>query len=165
MELLKLINRDELLAQVAVFLILFFALRFFFWRRILALIDARREKISSQLKSIEDTQERINQLKADYESRLRDIDLEASLRMQRAIDDGLRKVEEIKNAANKEAAEVIQKARQEISYELIQAKVRLKKEIVDLTVKVVEELIQERLTEEEDRKLVMSFLDKIEDLK
>ena len=47
MELLKLLSTSEIVAQILGFLLLFFLLRAFAWKRLLALLDERKARISS----------------------------------------------------------------------------------------------------------------------
>jgi F0F1-type ATP synthase membrane subunit b/b' len=52
-ELLKMLSGSEILAQILSFFILLFLLRIFAWKKILGLLDQRKEKISSQLSEID----------------------------------------------------------------------------------------------------------------
>ena len=143
-------------------MLLFFLLRIFAWKKILAILDARKERIASELKSIEDAQAQINQLRAGYDAKLVAADVEARKRIQEGINEGKKLTEELKKSAHLESQRIIEKARSDIKYELVQAREELKEEIVKLTISAAENVIQEKLTEEEDGKIIREFIDKME---
>ena len=68
MELLKLLSTSEIVAQILGFLLLFFLLRAFAWKRLLALLDERKARISSEFQKIEETKAALERIKTDYES-------------------------------------------------------------------------------------------------
>jgi F-type H+-transporting ATPase subunit b len=162
MELLKLLNGSEILAQVLSFFLILWLLRIFVWKKILTSLDERKNHIASEYKKIEDTKSEVARLRADYEERLLLIENEARQRIQEALEKGRTHSEEIRRNAQHEAQKIIDSAREEIKFELVKAKDDLKKRIVELTVLVTEQLLQERLTEEADNRLVRDFLDKVD---
>jgi len=164
MELLKLLSTSEIVAQTIGFLLLLFLLRLFVWKKILGLLDARKERIAAEFKHIEETKEGVKQLKADYESRLSVIEEEARKKIQEAVAEGRKSAEQIEKKAHEEAQDIIDNARQDIKYELHKAKEELKAEIIDLSLKAAGEVIQERLSEEQDKRIVHDFLDKIDEI-
>lgn len=163
MELLKLLSANEIIAQVISFLILLFLLRKFAWKRILKILDERKEKIASEFKKIEDTQLEIGKLKNDYEAKLVGIEDAAKIRIQEAIEEGKKASEEIRRGANQDAQDIINSAKENIKHELFKAKEELKDRVIDLTIKATENVIQEKLTGEKDERLVRDFLDKVDE--
>jgi len=162
MELFKLLSANELVAQIVAFLLLFFLLRVLFWKKLLGLLDARKEKIASEFKALEVAKQKTDELKLDYETRIALIEKEARAKLQEAIDAGIVAAGEVIEEAHKQAHEIIEKAKLDSRYEIAQAKEELKKEIIDLTIRAAEELVQDKLTEEDDRRIVRNFLDKID---
>jgi len=165
MEILKLISTNEIIAQAASFLLLLFLLRIFAWRKVLALLDARKERIASDLQKIEAAKQEVAKLKSDYDARLANIDEEAAAKIQQALDQGKELTDEIRKGAHLEAQRIIDTARANIKYELSQAKEDLKKQVIDLTITATENIIQEKLTEEDEERLAKGFLNKIDELK
>jgi F-type H+-transporting ATPase subunit b len=164
MELLKLLSGSEIAAQVLSFLLLLFVLRVFAWKKILALLDQRKERIAAEFKKIEETKAEVARIKADYETKVNGITAAAKLRIQEAVIDGRKIVEDSRKKAHEQAQEIITNAQASVKYELSKAKQALKKEIVDLAMNAAENIIQEKLTEAEDRKLVEDFLNRMDDL-
>ncbi|MFA5118560.1 MAG: F0F1 ATP synthase subunit B [Candidatus Omnitrophota bacterium] len=164
MELLKLLSGSEIVAQVLSFLLLLFVLRSFAWKKILALLDQRKERIAAEFKNIEDTKVDMARIKAEYEAKVNGIEAIAKLRLQEAIVDGRKIVEDSRKKAFEQAQEIITNAQASVKYELSKAKQELKKEIVDLAMSAAESVIQEKLTAEEDKKIVEDFLKRMDDL-
>lgn len=162
MELLKLLNTSEIIAQIISFLFLFFLLRLFLWKRLLGLIDSRKEKIAAEFRRIEDNKSEISKLKSDYQSKIDLIEDLTKARIQEAVIEGRKITEEIRKKARQDAQDIIENARENIKYELLKAKEELRDEIVDLTISTAESLIKDRLTEDDDKRLVRDFLEQID---
>jgi len=162
MELLKLLSTSEIVAQVVSFLLLFFLLRFFMWKRILDVLDQRKNRIATDLKNIDDTKITVEKLKADYEARLAAAESIGNVKIQEAVVEGRKVAEEIRKGAQSQAQKILDDARANTRYELAKAKEELKDEIVDIVIKTTEHVIEERLTPQEDRKIVENFLDRLD---
>ena len=158
MEILKLLSASEIVAQILSFLLLFFFLRVFLWKRILNLLDERRKKVSSEFQKIEDLQKEAGNLKSEYTTKLNSIEEIAKTKIQEAIDGGRKTADLIIKEADTDAQEIIQSAKADIKYEITKAREELKGQIIDLALKAAEEVIGEKLTPEGDRKLVEGFL-------
>lgn len=163
MELLKLLSTSEIVAQVISFLILFFLLRVFAWKRILKTLDDRKARIALELKSIEDAKKEIANVKLGYEEKLEAIQRLAKQKLEEAVREGKKITEDFRKKAYEDAQEIINKARQDIKYELFRAKEELKEKVVELAIGAAQNLIKERLTQDDDKKLVKEFLDSIEE--
>jgi len=165
MGLLNLLSTSEIVAQIASFLLLLFILRVFAWKKILALLDARKEKIAAELKGIEDTKLEIAKLRSEYEGKLTSISEEARQRIQAAVQEGKDLQEQLKKAGNLEAQRIIESARDNIKYEIAKAKEELKEKIIDISIKAAESVIEEKLTEKQDRNMVENFLKRAGEMK
>ena len=152
----------EFVVQVFNFLVLFFLLRKFLWKRFLSAIDARREKIAHEFKTIEDTKAETARLQEEYQQKLKQIEETARQRIQSAVADGQRIAQEIREGARQEADRTINSAQEEIRFELKQAKEELKGLVVDLTIRATEGMIKEKLNPDVDQKLVEGLLREME---
>lgn len=156
------LDSQQILTQIAGFLVLLVLLKAFFWKPILSLLDQRRDKIASEFKNIEDTKAELAKLKAEYEARLTLIEETAHQKIKEAIEEGKRISIEMKVKAEAQAEQIIVSARENITQELSQAKQELKAHIVDLALRATESVILEKLTAEHDKKIVEDFLEKID---
>ena len=161
MEMLKLLSANELVAQIISFLILLILLRIFVWKKILNFLDKRKERIASEFKKIEETRADIEKMKLDYDAKLSSIEQAAKLKMHEAVNESKVILEDARKTANIQAQEIIDSAKSSIKYELAKAKDELKNDIIDMTIKATEDLIKEKMTGDEDRKLVKDFIEGI----
>ncbi|MDP2921292.1 MAG: F0F1 ATP synthase subunit B [Candidatus Omnitrophota bacterium] len=159
MELLKLLSANEIIAQVVNFLLLLIVLRIFLWRRVLKLLDERREKIRSQLEGIESAKKEAKRMRDDYQKELNAVETIKKLKIQEGIEEARKEADEIKREALLNAQRIMDSAESDIKQEIAKAREGLKDEIIDLTIRGVENVVGEKLTEEGDRKLVKDFLD------
>ncbi|MDD5634405.1 MAG: F0F1 ATP synthase subunit B [Candidatus Omnitrophica bacterium] len=162
MGILKLLSTNELITQIVNFFILLIIMRIFFWKRILTFLEERRARIAAEFKSIEDAKQETEKLKQEYEARLRAVEGEALAKIQEAADQGRKQAEEIRQKAYMEAQTIIDNAKASMRYEIIKAREKMKEEIIDLAMDATKAVIEEKLTEEDDKKLIEEFLKKIE---
>lgn len=165
MELLKLLSANELVAQILTFFLVLWLLRAFMWKRLLRLLDERKERIASELKAIEDAKADVAGIKAAYDGKIAAIDEEAKKRIHAAVAEGAKITEAMRKKAQEEAQDIIESAKAAMKEDLAEAKVELREELVNITIKAAENVIEEKLTAEEDRKIVESFLDRIDKVK
>lgn len=158
------ISVKEIIVQIINFLILFFILRIFAWKRLLGFLDGRKAKISAEFQRIEDSKAEIAILKSEYEAKMSSADNQAKGKIKEAIDEGKKILVEIKKDAHLEAQKIMETAKEDIKHELSNAKEELKNDIVDLAMQAAESVIQEKLSEEQDRKLIRNFLDNVAEM-
>ncbi len=156
------LSANEIFAQILSFFLLLFLLKHFAWKKILGLLDRRKEKISAQLKEIEDTKIQIAKIKADYESKMALIQEQAQLKIKEAIEEGKKINSQMRKKAHEDAQDIITDARNQVKYEVSKVQEQLKDKIVDIALGAAKSVIQERLTEEGDRKIVENFIKEIE---
>ncbi|MDD5465856.1 MAG: F0F1 ATP synthase subunit B [Candidatus Omnitrophica bacterium] len=162
MELLKMLSANEIFAQVLSFFLLLFLLRQFAWKKILGILDQRKEKISAEFKEIEDTKIQAAKIKADYESRMALIQEQAQAKIKEAVEEGRKISARMRKQAHEDAQDIITDARNQVKYEVTKVQEQLKDKIVDIALGAAKSVIQERLTEEGDRQIVENFIKEIE---
>lgn len=161
MELLKLLNLGEVVVQIISFLILLFVLRIFAWKRILNILDQRKERIASEFKAIEKTKGEAARLKHEYETHLNGLEQESRERINKAVEEGRKITDEMRKLAYAQSQDIISDARKNIAYEIKKAQEEVKDKIVDLAISAAETVIREKLDGEDDRKIVEEFIDNI----
>jgi ATP synthase F0, B subunit len=122
---------DAAIMGISIF-ILFFGLSYLLFNPVRDVLKKRREKVLSELEDASTKSKDANELKALYESKLKDINLERD----RILEDA-RKKAELKEAdiiakAEQEAKIITQRADKEIELEKRKALDELKREIVDI---------------------------------
>jgi len=162
MELLKLLNLNEIIVQIISFLVLLFILRVFAWKRILNILEQRRERIAGEFNAIEQTKLEAARLKNEYEAHLQGIEQQSRERINEAIAEGRKLTDEMRKEAHAQAQDIISDARRNIAHELKKAQEEIKGEIVDLAIGAAEAVISEKLNGEDDRKIVEEFIENID---
>jgi F-type H+-transporting ATPase subunit b len=165
MELLQLLDIRQVIAQIISFLILLFLLRRFLWSKMLAVIDARKARIEKHLQEIEAVKKSVLDLRSDYQTRISGIETQAKMLTEQAVAEGFKAAQGIKKDAHLQAQQIIETAKDNIKYEIEKAKEVVKEQIIDLSIRAAEEVIQEKLTEEQDRRIVKDFLNKVGQVK
>lgn len=110
--------------------ILFFALSYLLFNPVKKTLDARRERIASDLSTASKEKEDAIALKQDYEARLVNIDQEAEQILSAARKKALKQEEEILARAKAEAALVMARADAEIELEKKKAVDDMKQEMI-----------------------------------
>lgn len=162
MELLKMFSTSEIFAQILSFFLLLFLLRHFAWKKILGFLDQRKEKISHELCEIENTKIEIARLKTDYESKIATIADQAQAKINEAIQQGRLINAQMRKRAHEDAQDIIIDARKQVKYEVSKAQEQLKESIVDIALGAARSVIQEKLTEDGDRRIVEDFIKEID---
>ena len=161
MELLKLLSANEIVAQIVSFLIFLTIMRVFLWKKFLGVLDRRREAISDEYKRIEEAKEAVTRQKDEYAARLAGIDSDRKMLIKEAMVEARRVGDELRSSAEREGERILENAKANLKDEVEKAKEDLKGSIVDLTIKIAEKVIQEKLSEVSDRRLVENFIEGI----
>ncbi|MDD5130943.1 MAG: F0F1 ATP synthase subunit B [Candidatus Omnitrophica bacterium] len=162
MEFLKMLSASEILAQILSFFLLLFLLRLFAWKKILGLLDQRKEKIASDLQEIENAKLEVVKLKEDYEAKISGLAAAAQIKINEAIEEGRRINDQMRKKAHEEAQDILTDARRQVKYEVTKVQDQLKEKIVDLALDAARTVIQEKLTGDGDRKIVEDFIREVE---
>ncbi|MDD5252496.1 MAG: F0F1 ATP synthase subunit B [Candidatus Omnitrophota bacterium] len=164
MGLLNMLSASEIFAQVLSFFLLLFLLKLFAWKKILNLLDQRKEKIRSEFEKIENAKLEISKLKADYEFKMLSIHEQAEVKIREAIEEGRKLNAQMRKQAHENAQDIINDARKQVKHEISQVQEKLKDRIVDIALDAARNVIQEKLTEDGDRKIVEDFIKEMEDV-
>jgi F-type H+-transporting ATPase subunit b len=149
----------QIVTQIVGFLIAILLLKKFAWKPLLSMLEERRTKIKAEFDTIDEERKKTENLYADYEKKLREIDSVARVKIQEAAREGQKMADEIKEEARKEAREIVYKTREDVERDIEKAKVQLRDEVISMTMQITEKLIGEKLDTEKDKKLVARFVD------
>ena len=150
---------DAVLTGINIF-ILFFALSYLLFNPARAFLEKRRQKIAGDLAEAADNKKTAQELKAEYESKLKEINKEADMILAEARKKAMIKETDILDEARAEAARIIERANRQVELERKKALDDMKQEIVSIAslmagkvvassidVKVQDSLIDETLKE------------------
>lgn len=152
----------QVITQIIGFLIALFILKKFAWKPLLGILEERRSKIKSEFDKLDEEKKGLNKLTSEYEDKLKDIEGLARQKILEAAKEGQKMANQIKENARKEGLEIMNRSREEIQREVEKAKVQLKNDMVNLSLQAAQKVIQERLDQEKDKKLIRDFIEGLE---
>lgn len=152
------INAGLMVWTVIVFAVLLLTLWKFAWGPILSAVEAREKGIQSALDEARSRQEEAEKLLEEHKAQLADARRQAQeiLAQGREAGDRLRK--EMEGKARGESEAILERARAEIRREKETAVDALRRESVDLALAAASKLLHSKLDGEQDRKLVMEYV-------
>ena len=129
------------------FLIVFFVLKKFAWKPILASLKEREDSIEDALKAAEEAKKEMATLKAANEELLREAreERDAMLADARKIKDQI--VGEAREKANREEGVIVENAREQINSEKQAALIELKNLIATYSIEIAEKVLREELSD------------------
>lgn len=144
---------------VVVFLILLFLLSRFAWGPILDQVNQRESRIQGALDEAAAGQAEAQRLLDEHKRQLADARRQAQEIVAEGRAAGEKVRREIEEKAREEGQGLLERARREIEREKEAALAELRKESVELAMAAAGRLMHERLDQDRDRELVMSYLD------
>jgi F-type H+-transporting ATPase subunit b len=143
---------------VVIFISLLIVLWRFAWGPILAAVEAREKGIQDALDEARSRQEEAEKLLTEHKAQLTDARRQASEILAEARNAGDRLRGELEGKAREESEAILARARAEIEREKDAALDALRRESVDLALAAASKLLHAKLDDEQDRKLVMEYV-------
>ncbi len=122
---------------------------------------ARREAIENEYKELEAKRVEAEARYQEYEKKLATLEEEAKSIMETFIDQGKREKDRIIREAYETADRIKQQAEFYVQQELEKARESLRREVAELSVKLAEQIIREKITPEDQRRLVQEFIERV----
>ena len=79
------IQLGQVFTQIVAFLIMLWVLKLFAWKPVLEVLEERKAKIAGEFKALETKQKEADDLKAEWQKRIKGIDHEARIKIQDAV--------------------------------------------------------------------------------
>jgi F-type H+-transporting ATPase subunit b len=151
-----------MLWQLVNFFVLLFLLRKFLYSPIKNMLDQRAAQINGDLDDAEARREEAEELKAEYEQKLKNARSEAQEIVDNAETRANKKAKDIINKAEERAENLKAKKLEEIEQAKKEAAAELRDSIADYTVLAANKLIQEQLDEDKHQQMIMDFIDQLD---
>lgn len=146
-----------------VFIALFLLLRRFAWPAIVRATEEREHKIARQLREAEKQNAEARELAERHRQMLADAKNDAHGLLQDAKAAAQKEREQLLSKARAEQEQILERAKREIAAERDRAIADLRREAVDLSLAAAAKLIERRLDDETNRKLVEDYLATLDD--
>lgn len=153
---------DSCLMIIAIF-VLFLVMSYFLFDPARKMMNDRRERIRGELESARKDMEEAEGLKAEYESKIREIDKEAEGILSEARRKALNNEEQLIARAKEEAARILDRARAEAELEKQKLSDEIKTEIVSVAALMTEKLVAASVDADEQNRLIDETLEEMGD--
>ncbi len=147
--------------RVMNFAVLAIALFFLLRKPVSQALNSRVQSIREQLADLENKKKEAEKALAQYESKLSNLDAEAKQIVEEYIQQGRDAKDRIIKEAESAAEKLEHQAKRNIEHEFAQARKRLQEEVLEKAIAKAEEIIQQRITDEDQERLVDEYLEKV----
>ncbi|RAK09819.1 ATP synthase F0 subcomplex B subunit [Halanaerobium saccharolyticum] len=151
-----------MLWQLLNFFVLMFLLKRYLYSPVKEILDKRADQINSDLDEAEETRKEAEEIKAEYEQKLKNAHNEAQKIVDKAESRANKKAKDIINNAEEKADNLKAKKLEEIEQAKKEAAAELRDDIADYTVQAANKLIQEQLDENKHQQMIMNFIDQLD---
>ncbi|MFP4286446.1 MAG: F0F1 ATP synthase subunit B [Candidatus Izemoplasmataceae bacterium] len=152
----------EMLIQISATLLLVIIVRFFFWNKVTAFIDARKAYIDKELTDAAERNEEASMLKEEAEKAFEQVKLEA----RQLLDDAKTRAEdqrrELLVKAKEEAINIKKSAKQDLNYEIDQARAKLRQEIIDVATVLAQKVIDKEIDKKTYDRLIDQAIEEVQ---
>jgi F-type H+-transporting ATPase subunit b len=151
------INVPFLISQIVNILILFAALYFLLWKRILKMLEQRKQRIAQGLADAEQARKDRERAEAEYQQRIELAEQKSEELLAAAAKDGEQAREKILAEARVDAERLIAEARAVVEADRQQMLADLRSQVATLAIAVSNKIIGETLDEQRQRRLIDEF--------
>jgi len=148
----------QVLTQLVAFLLFLWVLKVFAWKPVMEVLEQRRQKIQSEFDRIHKLEKEVEQMKEDYQSKIKLIEEEARDLRLNEVNRGKEIAEKLQEDARQMIAQEKQNLEQQLVVELAKAKVELRDFVVDLSIQATSKLINETLDDARHRRMVDEYI-------
>jgi len=153
----------DVVLQAICILLLFLLLSYILFEPVKKILNDRQERIKNELASAAADMSEAGKLRADYESKLKDINKEADQILADARKKALKKEEEIVAEAKEEAARIIARANAEVELEKKKVKDEVKTEMIAVASVMAGKFITESVDAKKQAALIEETLKEMGD--
>ena len=150
-----------LIAQILNFLFLVFILAKFVYKPLLNVMEARKNKIASDLEAADTAQVEAEAVKAEYAAKLADARQEAQAIIENARKNAQAAHDKIMAETKAEQDQVVAAAKEAIELEKQKALADVRAQVISLSMMAASKIVEQKLGSEEDKKMAGEIVDSI----
>ena len=152
----------QVITHIIGFLITVWLLKRYAWKLLWEKMEERKNGIKEDFRRIAEEKAKAEQLHAEYENRLKNIEQERRQKIYEAIAEANLYGTDIKAQAHDEARQIVARTAEQLEHDIARARVELKEEMISITLTAAEKILHEKLDEKKERMLIDRFIDGIE---
>ncbi|MBQ9503615.1 MAG: F0F1 ATP synthase subunit B [Lachnospiraceae bacterium] len=149
------------IAQILNLFIQLYLIKRFLFKPINEVLEKRRQLADKEIREAREAQEKADSLKQQYENNLSSAHAEAAQIVSEAQKEAETKAEEMLRQAENTATSIKAKAEADIAQERKKAINAAKDEIGGLAMDIASKVVEKEIREEDHRKLIDEFIDKV----
>ncbi len=149
------------IAQILNLFIQLYLIKRFLFKPINEVLEKRRQLADKEIREAREAQEKADSLKQQYENNLSSAHAEAAQIVSEAQKEAETKAEEMIRQAENTATSIKAKAEADIAQERKKAINEAKDEIGGLAMDIASKVVEKEIREEDHRKLIDEFIDKV----
>lgn len=153
----------EIAFQAVAILLLIFLLAKLLWNPVRDVLEKRKAEIASEYSKIETESKEANELKTEYEAKLRDIKKEADSILTHAKARAVAREDEILKEAQDEAKRIKDRAHLEIEQEREQLRDDVRKEIIHVAAAMATKFVELSITDSQQEVLLNETINEMGD--
>jgi len=150
-----------LIAQILNFLFLVFILAKFVYKPLLNVMEARKNKIASDLEAADTAKVEAEAVKAEYAAKLADARQEAQAIIENARKNAQAAHDKIMAETKAEQDQVVAAAKEAIELEKQKALADVRAQVISLSMLAASKIVEQKLGSEEDKKMAGEIVDSI----
>ena len=150
-----------LIAQILNFLFLVFILAKFVYKPLLNVMEARKNKIASDLEAADTAKAEAEAVKAEYAAKLADARQEAQAIIENARKNAQAAHDKIMAETKAEQDQVVAAAKEAIELEKQKALADVRAQVISLSMLAASKIVEQKLGSEEDKKMAGEIVDSI----
>ncbi len=151
----------EMVIQITATLILIVVVKYFFWDKVTAFIEKRREIVDNELTEATEQNAEAKQLKNEAEQTFDEAKQEAKGIVDEAKSSAEDQKRDIIKAAKKEAEQIKKNAQRDLAREIEVARGKMRNEIIDIATVLTRKTIDKELSEDIYDKLIDEAIDEV----
>ncbi len=148
-------------SQIIGFVLLWIVLARFLFRPVMALLQSRETEIKATYDRAAAERQSAEELKAEFERRLAEIEAEARSRIQVAIKEAQAAKDDMMAEARAKVEDTLRRGEEDLAREREKILAEIREQTVDLSLAAATKIIGESLDEAKHRMLVNDFIDKL----
>ncbi|HPD99917.1 MAG: F0F1 ATP synthase subunit B [Candidatus Izemoplasmatales bacterium] len=156
------VNLLDMIIQIAATLILVIIVKIFFWGRITAFLEKRKQIMETEMESAKKENEEAKVLKEKHDFEYNQLKQESKQYLDNAKIKADQERKRILVEAKENANEILERTQKEIEAEKIKAKAELKKEAVELAALMAEKIVSKEIDESSYQNLLIDDLERSE---
>jgi len=147
------------IAQIINFAIVFSVLYFFVFKPLVKIMAERSVKIDKSLKEADEIEKRLSLTASEQDAIIAAAKRQAGLIVEAADKRGEERRNELVVKAKEEIGEVINNEKAKLAREKAETLKEIKKEVADLVILTVEKILNEKMTGDQDHKLIKKMVE------